>query len=396
MAEFRFNLSGLASLVRFGKGGKQIKSTNNGLEVRTSDDSAIDVLRVADPVNPEDTVPLGFADNRYANKVDPVTGEKLLRTDPTGLIEETPINVDASGNISNVQNLSITGNLEVQGSQSIIESQTVRVADKNIELADGSTTDTQADGGGLDLIGATVKFLRWLNSRDAWVSSEHLDLEPGKEFRVGGQELFSTKTSDDLQEGVTNLYFTPVNIANWLNTITTDDIAEGIINLYFTDATANTWLATRTTDNLAEGLNNKYFNQFNVSAVFLVVNEIGHGFNEDQVLARDTSTGSIVLADSINSNRFRPIGIVHTVPNADTYILCISGIINRTPGHYPFSGIAYLDPLIPGAITETEPITGNTVMLGYIDNNGLFNFRPEVFLGTASDFITEFEAGLLP
>ncbi len=40
---------------------------------------------------------------------------------------------------------------------------------------------------------------------------------------------------------------------------TTDDLAEGSTNLYFTDARANAVIATNTTDNITEGSTNEYF-----------------------------------------------------------------------------------------------------------------------------------------
>jgi hypothetical protein len=74
----------------------------------------------------------------------------------------------------------ITGDLTVEGASTILETETVKVEDKNIELGVvASPTDTTADGGGITLKGATDKTLNWVNATDAWTSSEPLDLPAG-------------------------------------------------------------------------------------------------------------------------------------------------------------------------------------------------------------------------
>ena len=70
---------------------------------------------------------------------------------------------------------------------------------------------------------------------------------------------FATKTTDDLTEGSTNLYFTNTNANTWFTTQTTDNLTQGSTNLYFTNTNANTWFTTQTTDNLSEGSTNLYY-----------------------------------------------------------------------------------------------------------------------------------------
>jgi hypothetical protein len=72
-----------------------------------------------------------------------------------------------------------------------------------------------------------------------------------------------TLTTDNINQGSTNLYFTNTNFDNRLATKTTDSLSEGSTNLYYTSTRVNsafdTRLATKTTDNLTEGSTNKYF-----------------------------------------------------------------------------------------------------------------------------------------
>ena len=107
----------------------------------------------------------------------------------------------------------ITGDLTVNGTSTTIESTTVVVDDKNIELGAVATpTDVTADGGGITLRGATNKTLNWVNATDAWTSSEHVDLASGKSYYINGSQVLSSTT---LGSGVTGSSLTS------LGTVTT-------------------------------------------------------------------------------------------------------------------------------------------------------------------------------
>ena len=84
--------------------------------------------------------------------------------------------------ISNTGAVTIPGDLTVQGTTTTIDSETLVVKDKNIEMGSVTTpTDTTADGGGITLKGATDKTINWVNSTDAWTSSERFDFPAGTE-----------------------------------------------------------------------------------------------------------------------------------------------------------------------------------------------------------------------
>jgi len=88
-------------------------------------------------------------------------------------------------------NLTLSGNLTVNGTQTIINTQTLDVEDKQIEIGKvSSPSDTTADQGGIKLKGATDKTFLWVNSTDAWTSSEHIHLGDNKKLLVGtGSDL---------------------------------------------------------------------------------------------------------------------------------------------------------------------------------------------------------------
>ena len=105
-------------------------------------------------------------------------------------------------------NVTVGGNLTVNGTVSTINSTTVSVDDKNLELGStASPTDSTADGGGITLKGATDKTFNWVDSTDSWTSSEHLDLASGKVFKIAGTSVLSGST---LGSGVTGSSLTSV------------------------------------------------------------------------------------------------------------------------------------------------------------------------------------------
>ena len=97
----------------------------------------------------------------------------------------------------------VRGDLEVQGGTTVIQSQTVTIADKNIVLGvpdNGSTpTDITANGGGLTLEGDTSKYIAWFNPTDsvhpnAWGFSDNIDINPGKFMR---SDIIKARTAAD-------------------------------------------------------------------------------------------------------------------------------------------------------------------------------------------------------
>ena len=105
-------------------------------------------------------------------------------------------------------NVTVGGNLVVSGTTTTVNSTTVTVDDKNLELGSVATpTDSTADGGGITLKGATDKTFNWINSTDSWTASEHIDLASGKEFKINGTSVLSGST---LGSGVTGSSLTSV------------------------------------------------------------------------------------------------------------------------------------------------------------------------------------------
>jgi hypothetical protein len=118
------------------------------------------------------------------------------------------VTIGLPDNVSLTGNLVVGGNLTVNGSVTTINSTTITVDDKNLELASvESPTDTTADGAGITVKGTTDKTFNWLDATDSWTSSENLDLANGKAFYINGAQVLSGST---LGSGITSSSLTSV------------------------------------------------------------------------------------------------------------------------------------------------------------------------------------------
>jgi hypothetical protein len=104
-------------------------------------------------------------------------------------------------------NVVVGGNLTVNGTTTTINSTTLTTADKNIELAKGSTTDAAADGGGITIHAAADYTFNWVASTSAWTSSTHIDLASSKAYKIAGTNVL---TATALGSGVTSSSLTSV------------------------------------------------------------------------------------------------------------------------------------------------------------------------------------------
>ena len=71
--------------------------------------------------------------------------------------------------------------------------------------------------------------------------------------------VIGQSTTDDLSEGVSNLYYTDGRVDAVIAGSDTDDLSEGAVNLYYTDARVEAVIASSTTDDLSEGALNLYY-----------------------------------------------------------------------------------------------------------------------------------------
>ena len=137
------------------------------------------------------------------------------------------VQVDANKDITGFRNITLSGDLTVNGTTTTIDSTTLTVEDKNIELGKVDTpSDTTADGGGITLKGATDKTFNWVDATDAWTSSEHIITAAGKRINIG--------TTTEGNSNADNL--TIEDSANAGLTIRSGTSNQG--SIYFSDATS--------------------------------------------------------------------------------------------------------------------------------------------------------------
>jgi len=117
-----------------------------------------------------------------------------------------------SGGLTLAGDLTVGGNFVVNGSTSNVQSTTLQIDDKNIELAHSPSgtvgNNAAVDGGGITLVSSQGnKTFNWVNSTLAWTSSEHLNIASGKSFYVGGvllRNFTETLTNKTLTSPVLN------------------------------------------------------------------------------------------------------------------------------------------------------------------------------------------------
>ena len=183
--------------------------------------------------------------------------------------------IDPAGIGNNTGKVVIRGDLQIDGEQTIVNSTTVSIQDKNIVLADSAADSAEANGAGITVNGANAT-IKYTSITDTWdfnkkVSAPNIDVSGAfvSETLVGkylgfDSDLANT-TTDGLPEGTTNLYYTTARSDSdfdvRLATKSTTNIAEGS-NLYYTtvraDSDFDVRLATKSTDDLSEGLNQYY------------------------------------------------------------------------------------------------------------------------------------------
>jgi hypothetical protein len=104
--------------------------------------------------------------------------------------------LDANKDFTGIRNLTVSGDLTVNGTMTTINSTTVTVDDKNLELGSvASPSDSTADGGGITLKGTTDKEWKWVDATDSWTSSEHINLNSSSlTYKLNGTTVISNTT----------------------------------------------------------------------------------------------------------------------------------------------------------------------------------------------------------
>ena len=200
--------------------------------------------------------------------------------------------------------LTVTGNLVVNGTTTTINSTTISVDDKNIELGStASPSDSSADGGGITLKGTTDHTISWSNTNDSWDFSEHVNIVTGKEYRIADTSVLSATT---LGSGVVNSSLTSVGTitsGTWQGT--------SIANAYLANSTISgvslgSNLNTLTLGVSGTGLSGSQTYNGSGAATFTVTSNATNANTASTIVSRDASgnfsAGTISAALSGNAS----------------------------------------------------------------------------------------------
>jgi len=172
--------------------------------------------------------------------------------------------IDPEAHDSDTGKVVIRGDLQVDGTQTIVNSTTVSINDKNIILADSAVDSAEADGAGITVNGANAT-ITYNAAEDEWQFNK----------KIQSPNLEVTNVIDATTVNTTNITSTNITTTNItgnytnfdsdfdsaLGTKTTTNLIEGD-NLYYTttraDSDFDNRLTTKTTTDLTEGDNLYY------------------------------------------------------------------------------------------------------------------------------------------
>ena len=186
----------------------------DGIEAgATGDQTAAEILTAIKTVD-------GASSGLDADKLDGVEGSSYLRSDAddtfTGALTVSGsaavdnlsldgntvttssgnLTIDSAGGTTTIaDNTVISGNLTVNGTQTIVNSTTVSVDDKNLELGTGAADDAAANGGGITIAsGDGNKTFNFEATGDNLGSSENLNVASGKSYKVNNVSVLNATT----------------------------------------------------------------------------------------------------------------------------------------------------------------------------------------------------------
>lgn len=182
--------------------------------------------------------------------------------------------------------VTIDGDLTVNGTTTTINSTEVSINDKLIVLADSAPNAAAANGAGIYIEGADAS-LTYTSAGDGFVFNKGItvpdiqvtSISAGTIIGVyqGFDSDFAAKTTDELSEGNSNLYYTTARFDSDFTDNNTDHLSEGSTNLYYTTARFDSDFTDNNTDQLSEGDTNLYFTQARARASHSAIDAGGDG-----------------------------------------------------------------------------------------------------------------------
>ena len=157
-------------------------TTITGLSALTAGD-VVEIIALS-TFSPSDTVPAtgGTFSGNVTHSADLRSGN-LKAADGTAALTIA----NSTGKVT------VAGDLQVSGTTVTIDSATLTVDDKNIEMGSiASPTDLTADGGGITLKGTTDKTILWENDTDSWNFNQNIETSTTTKVKQKGAFMQSS------------------------------------------------------------------------------------------------------------------------------------------------------------------------------------------------------------
>jgi len=186
----------------------------------------------------------GATDNSYETSIeitDPTADRTITVPNATGTMITTGNLTDITS-VGTLSSLTVSGDLTVNGTTTTLNSTTLSVDDKNIEIGSVDTpTDITANGGGIVLKGATDKTILWSSDSGAWTSSEDIALSAAKAliFEGATDNAYETKLTVVDPTGDRTITF-----PNETGTVAIESWVSSALSAYVTTATVGSTVAS--------------------------------------------------------------------------------------------------------------------------------------------------------
>jgi hypothetical protein len=307
-----------------------------------------------------------------------------LRATINGVDSDVDLGLQSGDNVTFTDgnftgNVVITGNLDVLGDSVEIQTSDLRIEDKLITVASGSTTSVAADGAGLEIDGAD-KSMKWNHSTQQFVFDAKVSSSVG--FKGEGGELTGIDTDQVTEAG--NLYYTDGRVKTKLNT---EGVVSGSAQIDITQTTNYSSINQYTDSDNTSHLNS--LGVISGSSQIDLSQATGTAANATNATNATNADNIALTADSTNTNRYVPFTATTT---GDGTLLTDAGLLYN-PSSNILTATTFNGSLSGNATTATNATNADNIALTSDSTN---TNRYVTFTSTATgDGTLLTDAGLL-